>query len=89
MKKENIAFAIVTSILVILLLITLNDYIKIDFELERLKHENKYLWDHIEEEPIFIWNDDYESIPEEGTLIKIEKHYDDRILIGPHYPYLD
>lgn len=32
---------------------------------------------------IFIWNDDEESIPQDGSLIVIEKTVEDTVYIGP------
>jgi hypothetical protein len=33
-------------------------------------------------EPVIIWNDDIESIPTDGTLVKIEMTVNDTIYIG-------
>jgi hypothetical protein len=33
-------------------------------------------------QPVIIWNDDEESIPEDGSTVKIEKTVNDTIYIG-------
>lgn len=33
--------------------------------------------------PVFIWNDDLESIPTDGSLIKLECTSKDTIYLGP------
>jgi len=34
-------------------------------------------------EPVIVWNDDIESLPTDGSVIKIEQTVNDTIYIGP------
>jgi len=41
---------------------------------------------HHQEQPVFIWNDDHESIPVDGTPIMLEFTSNDTVYIGPLEP---
>lgn len=37
----------------------------------------------VDKTPEIVWNDDFESFPSEGELIRVEKNCEDTIYIGP------
>ena len=37
----------------------------------------------VDKTPEIVWNDDFESFPSEGELIRVEKDCEDTIYIGP------
>ena len=48
-------------------------------------HERAIKAESIPNHPVFIWNDDLESIPMDNSTIKLEFTQNDTIYIGPSY----
>jgi hypothetical protein len=49
-----------------------------------LYNNNKQPYPIHSDEPVIIWNDDHESIPMDGSLVRIEMTVNDTIYLSPN-----
>jgi hypothetical protein len=75
-------YPLLLAISAFLLLLNIYQYKELDRQIT-FNALNNVKEDPLEGEPVFIWNDDYESIPVDGTQILLEFTSNDTIYIGP------
>ena len=75
-------YPLLIAICSFLLLLDLFLYRELDRQIE-FNALNNVKEEPLEEQLVFIWNDDHESIPVDGTQILLEFTSNDTIYIGP------
>jgi hypothetical protein len=75
-------YPLLLAICSFLLLLDLFLYRELDRQIE-FNALNNVKEEPLENQPVFIWNDDHESIPVDGTQILLEFTSNDTIYIGP------
>jgi hypothetical protein len=75
-------YPLLLAISAFLLLLNIYQYKELDRQIT-FNALNNVKDEPLEEQPVFIWNDDYESIPVDGTQILLEFTSNDTIYIGP------
>ena len=75
-------YPLLLAISAFLLLLNIYQYKELDRQIT-FNALNNVKEEPLEDQPVFIWNDDYESIPVDGTQILLEFTSNDTIYIGP------